>query len=156
TNAEARGQWAEALAHYQEAERLDDHFAELHFRLARCALAAGQLDQARQHFGLARDWDALPFRTDSRLNRIIRETVAAQKNEGVLLADAEKAFADESSREGGVPGRRLFHEHVHLNFDGDYLLARTFLPVVAQALHLTEGPPALDARPLLTRPESAE
>jgi tetratricopeptide (TPR) repeat protein len=135
TNSEAHRQWAEAMIHYQEAERLDDHFAELHFRLARCALAEGQRDAAHQHFLLARDWDGLPFRTDSRLNRITRETVSFYKEAGPLLVDAEKVFADES---GGVPGRNLFHEHVHLNFDGDYLLARSFLPEIARALHLTE------------------
>jgi tetratricopeptide (TPR) repeat protein len=157
-NAEARGLFAEALAHYQEAERLDDHFAELHFRLARCALAMGRLDEARSHFALARDWDALPFRTDSKLNRIIRETVAAHKESELSFADTERAFADESSGEGGVPGRRLFHEHVHLNFDGDYLLARTFLPIVAEALHLAEGQsqPTLASRSVPTRQECAE
>jgi len=53
TNAEARGQSAAALTNYLDAARLDDRFAELRFRLARRALAAGQKEAAQKHFGQA-------------------------------------------------------------------------------------------------------
>jgi len=139
TNAEARGQSAQALTNYLNAARLDDHFAELHFRLARSALAAGQPDTAGRHFGLARDWDALQFRTDTRLNQIVRDTVASRADSGLLLLDVERGFAEHAGSDAGIPGSRYFHEHVHLRFDGDYLLARLFLPIVARALNLTNS-----------------
>jgi tetratricopeptide (TPR) repeat protein len=50
----------------------------------------------------------------------------------VVLADAEHAFAQESPN--GLPGDNLFYEHVHLTFDGNYLLARTLAPQVESLL----------------------
>jgi tetratricopeptide (TPR) repeat protein len=145
TNAEACGRLAEAVTNYLEAVRLDEGFAELHFRLARCQVALGQIAPARQHFGLARDWDALQFRTDGRLNRIIRETAVRRAGGGVVLVDAEKAFAEDPGNVSGVPGGRQFYEHAHLTFDGDYLLARTFFDALTQTLGLAgasaAGPP---------------
>ena len=84
-------------------------------------------------FALARDWDALAFRADSRLNEIIREEAAHREAAGILLADTEQAL--------GEPGDDLFYEHVHLRFAGDYAVAQTLLPRVATALAL--GPPAV-------------
>jgi tetratricopeptide (TPR) repeat protein len=153
TNAEARGAWAEALTNYLAARGVDDHFAELHFRAGRCQLALGQFEEAHASFVQARDWDALQFRTDSRLNQITRDVVAARADPGVTLVDAERAFRDAADREHGIPGRRFFYEHVHLTFDGDYLLAATLLPAVAKALGL--GEPGRH-RPLPTRGECAE
>ena len=80
---------------------------------------------AEEQFKLGRyrqalDWDALQFRADSRLNEKILEVAT---NEAVLV-DSVKAFAD---ADGGAPGAKLFRDHVHPTFEGDYLLARTFL-----------------------------
>jgi tetratricopeptide (TPR) repeat protein len=153
---EGRGLPAEALTHYTAALRLDDHFAELHFRLGRCYLAAGQAEPARRHFTQARDWDALQFRTDGRLNDIVREVISARHDPGLVLLDTERAFAAQSDQE--LPGQRWFQEHVHLTFDGDHLLAQTFLPAVIRALELgppvTPSPPVARAAP--TRQECAE
>src|SRR5437762_2677865 len=74
---ETEGRWADAAAQYQEAGRRDDGFAELHFRLARCWLALGRDAEARDHFQKASDEDALRFRADRQINRIIREAAAA-------------------------------------------------------------------------------
>src|SRR5262249_39689837 len=91
TAAEALTQVEQALDHYQNAARLDDHYAELHYRLARCAAVAGDQEAARRHFGLARDWDALQFRGDSRLNEIVR-TQARGREPQLFFADLEAAF----------------------------------------------------------------
>lgn len=153
TNAETRGAHAEAIPHYLAARDLDDHFAELHFRLGRCLRHAGRFEEAREAFALARDWDALQFRADRRLNRIVRELAGAGRDPGLFLFDAEQALAEAAEPEHGIPGRRFFYEHVHLTFDGDYALARSLVPVVAQTLGL--GEPG-KARPLPTRAECAE
>ena len=136
---------------------MDDRFADLHFRLGRCALAAGQPELARKHFTLARDWDALQFRTDARLNQIVRDRIARRSDPGLLLVDAERAFAESPWAEQGIPGERVFHEHVHLKFDGDHLLAQTFFPVVVQALNLTNASqsPANTTASNLSRQECA-
>ena len=129
-----------ALAAYLDLLRTDDQFADLHFCIARCLAAGGELEKAQTHFALARDWDAMQFRADSRINRIIRETAADGR--GIHLADAERDF--------GVPGGQLFYEHVHLRFNGDYRIAQTLLPQVIHALGL--GDPAA---PVPSRDECA-
>jgi tetratricopeptide (TPR) repeat protein len=145
--AESRQQTNEALARFEAAVRLDPHFAELHFRLARCYEAAGKLDLARQHYSLACDWDALQFRADRRINEMIRLAAERRRSRGVLFADAAAAFAAGPLAENGVPGARLFNDHVHFTFDGDYQLARFLLPSVGTALRLGPGsapPPTRD------------
>ena len=131
---EAAGRHAQALKNYQAAAALDDHYAELHFRAARCQFALGRFEAARREFALACDWDALQFRADDRLNDITRQVAARLPDGGVQLVDAERVFAQTDAEEGGSPGDRFFNDHVHPNFDGDYLLARTLFPAVCTAL----------------------
>src|SRR5678815_2931423 len=103
--------------------------------MARCYEAAGKWNEARQHYGLARDWDAIQFRTDSRLNNAAR-AVATNGLSRARLVDVERSVAASLLAENGIPGERIFHEHVHLKFDCDHHLATTLLPEVAAALKL--------------------
>ena len=121
--AEAAGNLPAAMSAYGRAAAIDDGHAELQFRLARCALAAGQSDAARAHFVKARDTDALRFRTDSRQNDLIRATARAA-GAGVTLVEAAERLAADSP--AGIPGTNCFHEHVHFHFAGNYRLARLF------------------------------
>ncbi len=118
---ESAGRLDGAMAKYEEARRIDDQFAELHFRMARCLAQLHQPEKASEHYQRARDLDTLRFRCDARLNGTIRETAAAYSGRGVRLADAEAAFRD--ATRDGVPGREWFHEHVHLTPAGNYLVA---------------------------------
>jgi tetratricopeptide (TPR) repeat protein len=157
---EANKRWPEALAQYEAAAKIDDRFAELQFHIAECLMNAGpgtraRVAEARDRFELARDQDVLRFRADSRINAVIREVAGAQEAAGVRLADAEQALAQsvgwtsESVPENrtdrpwvhgarvhptGIPGADLFYEHVHLTFDGNYLLARAVFDQVCAAL----------------------
>jgi len=130
--AEAAGQFDAALAKYEEASRIDAAFAELHFRRGRCALSLGQLGDAKAHFKKARDLDTLRFRADDRLNEIIRDTVKNLGAPEVRLLDAEAEFSGQSKH--GIPGDEWLYEHVHFNFEGNYLLARLFADQVASLL----------------------
>lgn len=140
---EIGGDVSEAISRYQQAAELDDHCAELHFRLARCLLRAGERDAARRHFVLARDWDALQLRTDTRLNDVVRAVAGelsgpARKAQAAIgrirLVEADAALAAAERCSHGIPGAEFFYEHVHLNFDGSYELAVTLLPTVVQSL----------------------
>jgi len=153
--AEAVREFDKAIASYVEAGRIDDHFAELHFRLARSYFAAGEFAKASEHYQLSRDWDALQFRTDGRLNQTVRD-IAARQQGRITLVDAERALAESPLSEHQIPGSSLFNDHVHLSFDGDYLLARTFFPAVVAALGLTNGVAATNATPFPSRAECAE
>jgi tetratricopeptide (TPR) repeat protein len=143
--------FAEAIRSYQEAGRIDDAFAELAYRLGHCCLARGKASEARGHFLRARDLDTLRFRTDSTLNETIRNVVAAAS--GARLADAERAFAEHSPH--GLPGEELFLEHVHMNFRGNYLLARTVFEALTDLAPAGLGAPAEKAA-TLSEQECAE
>src|SRR5439155_12313701 len=154
--AENAAHYEQAISLYLDAARLDDHFAELHFRLARCYFASGQFSDAQRHYRLARDWDALQFRTDSRRNGIIGEVVSGKTNAGVWLADAEKTLAESPLSEHQIPGGAIFNDHVHFSFDGDYLLASTLLPSVVSLLGLANMPGFAGTGPPSSRAECAE
>lgn len=139
-DAEAAGDPARALEAFTRAAALDDQFADLHFRLGRCLLHAGRTNEARPHFVRARDLDTLRFRTDTRLNTIIRDTAAAVTGARCRLVDAEVLFARASP--DGIPGAEWFYEHVHFNFAGNYRLARAVAEAVGDLL-----PELLRARP---------
>jgi tetratricopeptide (TPR) repeat protein len=125
------GRHAAAREQYLAAASIDDRHAELHFRIGRSYWADGDYERARERFARARDLDVLRFRADGRMNEIIR-TVAAEAGSGVELIDGEAILAAASPN--GVPGRELFHEHVHLNPRGNYLLAQAFFPRVVARL----------------------
>jgi len=144
---EAAGRWNDALVQYHAAAAVDGEYAELQFRLGRCHFAASQFDQARRCFQLARDFDALPFRADSKINEIIRAAGREFAGSGVALLDAEEILALASPP--GITGAEVFYEHVHLNFDGNYHLARavaekavTLLPQFLAGRTTREWPPA--------------
>ena len=126
---ETAGRHAAALQEYDPALQLDDRHAELQFRVGRCRLAIGNLVEARKHFELARDLDALRFRTDTEINKRIARVSAAA---GVRLAvDAVELVATNSPNR--IAGEELFHEHVHFNFAGNHLLARAFAEQILAA-----------------------
>lgn len=121
--AQAAGNYPDAGQNFREAAQLDDTFAVLRFRQGQCALALGKGSEARPHFQAARDLDTLRFRCDTRLNEAMRKEVANRESERIVLADAERVFAEQSLDR--LPGEKLFYEHVHLTFEGNHLLART-------------------------------
>jgi tetratricopeptide (TPR) repeat protein len=129
---ETTGNFADAVARYQEAVRIDGSFADLVFHLARCLAAQGIHAEARQAYLRARDLDTLRFRSDVTINAAIREIAAEHAGDGVHLADAERAF-EEASPEN-IPGEEFFLEHVHMNFGGNYLLARTVFQTITPLL----------------------
>lgn len=130
--AEEKGDFATAIARFEEAARIDDTSAELHFRWGLACLKAGKQNDARTHLERARDLDALRFRADSRLNGIIREVIAGRGAKEIRLLDAEAEFSRRSR--DGIIGEEWLYEHVHFKFEGNYLLARLFADQVVSQL----------------------
>lgn len=106
----------EAIHAYLTAVKIDSEYADLQFRLGRCYCQTDQYPQARERFEKARQLDTNRFRADDRINAIIRNV-----SEGNPV-DAMQMFEKNSLH--GIPGKELFLDHVHLNFKGNYLLAR--------------------------------
>lgn len=121
---ESAGAHRQALGPYRKAAEIDPQYADLQFRIGTCELALTNHDQARQDFELARDYDALVFRADTRINSAIQEAASRHAGQDVRLLDAAKILAQNSP--DGIPGLNFFYEHVHLNFAGNYLLALNF------------------------------
>jgi tetratricopeptide (TPR) repeat protein len=142
TNAQAASHFAEALSDFRQAGEIDDNFAELAFRQARCELELKQSAPADTDFRRARDLDTLRFRADSPINEIIRQTAKAQS---IPLLDADEAFSH-------YGGDDLFYDHVHLNFTGNYRVALMF------AIELEKHWPSPHGRdlPWLTEAELAQ
>ena len=129
--------YAEALKVYLAAEKIDDQYAELQFRIAHSQSMTGDYAGARQHFIRAQDLDTLRFRADSRINDINRAVAASVP--GAELVDTEAVFSKESPN--GNTGSELVYEHVHLTPLGNYLLARAMFQQIASRLALEAGRP---------------
>lgn len=133
---EAARSFSEALELYRSAARIDDEYAELEFRIARCLKSLGDAKAANEHFQRARDLDTLRFRADTRINDINRFVPAAYT--GVGLVDTELLFS--SASPDAIVGSDLVYEHVHMTPLGSYLFARAIYVQVAGKL--ASGPVA--------------
>ena len=152
---ELKGDYADAVERYLEAAKIDDHYADLQFRLGRCYWAVAEYEKARERYIQARELDTLRFRADTRINNIIRNVASGRIAEGIYLIDTTEVF--ERNNPHAVPGQKLFYEHVHLNFKGNYFLAKTIFEQVEKIL-----PPQLaklqqaDNHQILTEDDCAE
>ena len=139
SDLETSRSYADALKAYLSAQQIDDQYAELEFRIARCLWRLGDYRAARGHFDRARDLDTLRFRADSRINDINRSVASSS---GAELVDADEIFANESPN--GIVGSELVYEHVHLTPEGNYLLARAmFLQIVSKLAKVAGQAPSL-------------
>jgi tetratricopeptide (TPR) repeat protein len=130
TELEAARSFSEALELYRSAAKIDNEYAELEFRIARCLKNLGDAKSAHEHFQRARDLDTLRFRADNRINDINRFVPAAYS--GVALVDTEPLFSSASS--DGIVGSDLVYEHVHMTPLGSYVFARAIYGQVAGKL----------------------
>jgi tetratricopeptide (TPR) repeat protein len=130
----------EALALFDQAARLNPQYAELHYRWGAALLETTNHAAARAQLQQAVDTDALPFRTDSRINGLIRNEAAQHPGARLALLDAAELLA--TNQPVGVCGKETFYEHVHFNFEGNYRLARLWAEQAEAAL-----PEAVRAKP---------
>jgi tetratricopeptide (TPR) repeat protein len=129
---ETRGDYDQAIRCYLDAGEIDDSYADLQYRLGRCYERSGEYEAARARYVRARDLDVLRFRVDTQINATIREVAEGGSESGVHLADVVRAL--EAAAPNGICGEEFFHEHVHLTFQGNYLVARTVLDPVESVL----------------------
>jgi tetratricopeptide (TPR) repeat protein len=136
---EGEKKWSEALEQYELAARIDDRYAELHFRMGRCLTALNRPKEAHGYFSNARDLDNLRFRADTKINPIIRKVAEERKADGIFSVNAERMLGSGDSVAGEILGEELFYDHVHFTFDGNYALARAVLDQVEAALPQLAG-----------------
>ncbi|MEJ2052592.1 MAG: tetratricopeptide repeat protein [Calditrichaceae bacterium] len=121
---EIAGEYKTAIANYLKAVEIDSEYADLQYKLGRCYWNTSKFQKARRHFVYAREYDANRFRADNRINKIIRRSASAIMGT-TFLADAVSQIERKSPH--GIPGNKFLLEHVHLNFEGNYQVARTIL-----------------------------
>ena len=130
--AAAQGNVEPAAASFEQAANVDPAYAELQYRWAECLLALTNYPEARTRLQQACDTDALPFRTDSRLNGIMRAEAAKRSRSRLVLLDTAALLG--TNQPAGVCGQETFYEHVHFNFDGGYRLGRAWAEEVERSL----------------------
>jgi tetratricopeptide (TPR) repeat protein len=150
---ESAGEYSKAVRLYLNAARIDSRFADLQHRLGKSYWALGNYKEARDRYIMALSLDTLRFRADSQVNNIIRSVSESGSGEGIYFVDATRAFEEESQYK--TPGNGLFYDHVHMNFKGNYILAKTVFSQIANILPEQVRRAKAD-RPLLTEEECAE
>jgi tetratricopeptide (TPR) repeat protein len=132
TNALAAGQAAVGRQALEQAVALSPEYADAHFELARGEGAQTNWSQAIREYRRARDLDALPFRADSRLNASVARAAERHVGSSVFYIDAARLLSAQAA--DGAPGHDLFLDHVHLNWHGNYWLARTWAERITSIL----------------------
>jgi len=127
------GEGERARARLAEALRIDPQYADTQFMLGLLEMRAGDTEAARRHLVDALHWDALRFRPDPRINEIVRG-VARDGRYGARLVDAAVAMGADPYSNTSPSGREILFEHVHLDWNGSYLLARMIARSAAAAL----------------------
>ena len=101
------------------------------FAHARSLESSGKLNDARQHYLNALDLDALRFRADSKLNKIVK-SIGQSARKNVVFFDSQVEL--DALSKGGISGGDFFFEHVHLTFEGNYQLAKLFGERIVKSL----------------------
>ncbi len=125
-------QYDSAIRLLKIANNIDNTYAKLHFRLGNCYWKVERYELAKQSYIKARELDTLRFRADSNINRIIRNIAKEKAGQNLIFNDSVKEFSKISQYQ--IPGEEYFHEHVHFNFNGNYLLARMMFENIEEKL----------------------
>ncbi len=130
------GLHSDALTSFAEATKLHPNHAETHFMLGQCHWALTDYAAAQKSYQRARDLDGLRFRTDGKLNQIIRDTAKNHPSDQVSFVSSEALVSYNAPN--GIPGDELFWDHVHFRFPGNYLVALAFAQEIEKKLYSTE------------------
>lgn len=125
TTAET-GDLKRALELYRRAAAIDDQYALLSFRLARCYDRLKQYEQAGRCYVRAKELDVCPLRM---LETMADDVTAVAEETGTPLIDARGLFERQSPQ--GIPGSNVFMDHVHPTMAGHQQIARA----IVETLH---------------------
>jgi tetratricopeptide (TPR) repeat protein len=114
----SQGKHESALDAIKTAEALDDRFAGLWFLKGQALQALNRFDEAREAFLRAREEDVCPLRAIDPLVQVVRRM---NETTGSRVVDFEQIA--ETNSEHGIPGKSLFHDHVHPTVEGNRILA---------------------------------
>lgn len=119
--------YVKSLDAYENALQIDSSPAILHFEIGNLLLAVNDSSRAKQSFKLARDFDPVRFRASTEFNQIIKKL--CQENDNPML-DMEAIFSAFSPDH--IIGNELVAEHLHPNFRGYFLMAKSFAKAIIE------------------------
>ncbi len=129
---ETNGDYSSAVEIYLQAVQIDSDYADLQYRLGRCYWEMSNFEESKARYILAREYDTLRFRADNQIDAIIRESAGDKSGKGIYFVDTCNVIEENSPNK--IPGKELFYEHVHYNFQGNYLIAKTIFKQVDEVL----------------------
>lgn len=118
---QSKGLLDSAIVVFRSAIALDSLYADAHYRLAQCFDVKGRKREAYPEYILARNYDELRFRTDSKFNNLIR---SMEDDKDCFVADVEASF--EALSPDSLIGHNLILEHLHPNARGQFLIAKEY------------------------------
>lgn len=121
-----------ALAALQEALRIDEQHAGLHYQLGQCYDALGDAEHARQHFSLAKEHDICPLRMLDPMYDALRE-IASQTN--TPLVDANRIISEQCR--DGIADSSWMLDHVHPSIRGHQLIANAIADAMVRQAMVT-------------------
>ncbi len=122
---EEKESYADALSFYQQSFSIDDQYADLAFRIARCLYETNQFELAKKYFGLARELDVCPLRAPAGINNAIRSLSAKYD---IPLVDLESVFANAKTH--NIPGNQFFVDHVHPTIQSHQVIAERIAEIL--------------------------
>jgi tetratricopeptide (TPR) repeat protein len=131
---QSNGMMDSAITSFRSGIELDSLYADAHYRLAQCLDAKGKKQEAYSEYILARDYDELRFRTDSKFNDLIR---SMDDHQQIFVADIElklKALSPDS-----LIGRNLIFEHLHPTSRGHFFMAKEYVRLMCEYTLLTSA-----------------
>lgn len=112
------------------ASPLPDNTANHFFLKARELDGEGRYEEAASNFRAAMEADTLRFRADSAINDAIRRVAGQRSGQNLTLVDSERII--EGASPGRIPGETFFYDHVHLNFSGQFQIAKHVAAAIIQ------------------------
>ena len=113
-----------------------------------------QQEEALPYFGKALQLDTLRFRADKMINTVIKESGEQYQGDWLHLVDTEAALASKSSK--GVPGDDFFWDHVHMKFQGNYLVALLTADWIAKDLQIRSKVSSKESLQWLSKRDAAK
>ena len=114
---------ARAIEGYRRLLEQAPGFAETHYRLARLLEAAGQWDEAREHYVKAREYDVMPMRCPEDFRQVYRDL--AREHPSIVLVESAATLGPLSPH--GILDDHLYHDAQHPTFRGYLALAQAVL-----------------------------
>ena len=125
-------EWADAEAATRKLKELDSVFAETPFQGAEMLTHMGKRSEAMDQYHQALELDTLRFRADTTINQLIRD-ISRTNLARIAFVDTAAHLADLAEASPRIDDP-LFFEHVHLRWQGNYIVARGLAEAAGRTL----------------------